>query len=85
MTYAAPAPEVGYTAPEPVVIYALPALVVEYFAPVPAVIYAAPSPVIKDGAGLVAALHRLFFDNETANFKFVFTLLGLIQDGTLLT
>ena len=47
VTYAVPAPVVGYVAPAPAVTYAAPAPVIDYVAPAPSVTFAAPAPVFE--------------------------------------
>ena len=47
VTYAAPAPVVGYVSPAPAVTYASPAPVIVYVAPAPAVTHSAPAPVFE--------------------------------------
>ena len=46
VTFAAPAPVVGYVAPAPAVTYVAPAPVIDYVAPAHSVTYAVPAPVI---------------------------------------
>ena len=47
VTYAAPAPVVGYVSSAPAVTFAAPAPVIDYVAPAPSVTYAAPAPVFE--------------------------------------